>query len=287
MLPSSHHHKDERKKGVGKTTMAYRNILQKLTKEYNFAYQFIRKHRPSVSVKEKQDSAFYLMAKARKLDLDYLATVIVDPLQDPTKFQYCCEIIAIKEDVERGINRFYIKDDSLFDFFKNTDIKKKEVDSILKSKLVNVDSNIILGVIGQQYSFTMLITTSMGNHIVTILSDEMNYTFVAEHIDKADGKWVFNMAMNFLFYINAFPECVIDGVPNGVKKDSKAKVISTSEKIVSHTSVEHGFVRPHFRSGYFRHLNSDYFVNCKGQVRFIASTMVKGKAKTVLSRQGV
>lgn len=75
-----------------------------------------------------------------------------------------------------------------------------------------------------------------------------------------------------------------DGVPSGIKLNPKAKVISTSDKVVSHTTVEHGFVRPHFRNGYFRHFNSDYFVNCKGQVRFIAATMVKGKAKTVINK---
>ena len=115
----------------------------------------------------------------------------------------------------------------------------------------------------------------------------MNYTFCAEEFDrkKSDKPWVFNMAMNFLFYINAFPECVIDGVPAGVKRNPAAKSIAVSDKVVSHTDVEHGFVRPHFRSGYFRHLNSDYFVNCKGQVRFIESTMVKGRAKTVLNKE--
>ena len=89
--------------------------------------------------------------------------------------------------------------------------------------------------------------------------------------------------MNFLFYITAFPDCVVDGVPNGVKRNPNSKVLSTSDKIISHKTVEHGFVRPHFRSGYFRHFNSDWYKNCKGQVRFIASTMVRGKAKTVIN----
>jgi DNA-directed RNA polymerase subunit beta' len=110
--------------------------------------------------------------------------------------------------------------------------------------------------------------------------------FVEEFDDvESPNANIYNLGMNFLFYINAFPDCIIDGVPNGVKRNPKGKVISTSDKIVSHTTVEHGFVRPHFRSGYFRHLNSDWYVNCKGKVQFIASTMVKGKAKTVIERQ--
>lgn len=267
--------------------MAYKNILTVQMTEYNFAYKFVRKEKPYLSVKDKQQACFFLMAKTRGLEKEALLKLLKNPLSDTTLYQYCNELFAVKEDIEFGIPRYYIKDDSLFDFFKQTDIKQKEVESILNAEFLNGEKPTYIGVLGQNFSFTLMCATFNGDHVITIFTDEMNYTFIAEHIHNAKNKWVFNMAMNFLFYINAFPECVIDGVPNGVKKDSKAKVISTSEKIVSHTSVEHGFVRPHFRSGYFRHLNSDYFVNCKGQVRFIASTMVKGKAKTVLSRQGV
>ena len=195
-----------------------------------------------------------------------------------------------------GITRYYIKDESLFDFFKNTEVKKKEVESIFNSDLFKDMNNrfSVGGVIGKEQAYTIVVqdsTTEYGvMHVVTVLTDDMNYTFCIEYFDVKKDKekaWVFNLAVNFLFYISAFPDCVKEGVPNGVKNNPKAKVLSTSDKIVSHTTVEHGFVRPHFRSGYFRHLNSDYFVNCKGQVRFIASTMVKGKAKTVISKQEV
>ena len=263
----------------------YKNILEKQTKEYNIAYKCVKRQKPSLSLKDKEELSLALMAEIRGLDTENLLEMIKNPLRNSTKFQYCCEIMALQHDIKVGINRFYVKDESLFDFFKNTELKHKEVESILKSDFLNTEQYYICGVIGQNISFTLMSFTMKGNHVITILTDEMNYTFVAEFIENAEDKWVFNMAMNFLFYIQAFPECVVDGVPQGVKRNSNSKTIAVSDKIVSHTTVEHGFVRPHFRSGYFRHLNSDYFVNCKGQVRFIASTMVKGKAKTVISKE--
>lgn len=38
---------------------------------------------------------------------------------------------------------------------------------------------------------------------------------------------------------------------------------------------------PHFRKGFFRNLQSDYFTHKKGQFVFVTETMVKAKAKTI------
>lgn len=261
----------------------YKNILGLQIKEFNELYKFINKKVPGLSITEKQGFAFRGMLEKRGLS-DWKKYSRLDGEIDK-QFQYFMEVFAVELDIDGHLDRYYIKDDSLFDFFKNTQVKQKEIQSTLDS--LDLQGVIgVWGILGQSFSCTILYAKqkSDGYHFITVLTDTMNYTFCVESCKEDKNKWVFNLAMNFLFYINAFPECVIDGVPNGVKKNPKAKSISISEKIVSHTTVEHGFVRPHFRSGYFRHLNSDYFVNCKGQVRFIASTMVKGKAKTVISQ---
>lgn len=95
-----------------------------------------------------------------------------------------------------------------------------------------------------------------------------------------------NFAINFLYYTICFPDSVIDGVPkmeNEEKFDS-GKIVKTAEKILE--STEPGkTVIPHFRKGYFKRLESDYFVNKKGQIIFVHETMVKGKAKTVTEKQ--
>ena len=265
--------------------MPYRNILNKQIAEYNGYYKKVCKLQPSLSIREKQKVCFSAMKKMREISDEDALMIMINPVADCQKFQYSQEVVLVQGEVEQGIPRYYLKDDSLFDFFKQTEIKAKDVQSIFSSDVFA--NGTVFGVIGQTYSFTIYVLSDLNNnHYVTVFTDDMNYTFCAEQFNSKNGNsWVFNMAMNFLFYINAFPECVVDGVPNSVKRNPNAKVISVSDKVVSHKDVEHGFVRPHFRSGYFRHLNSDYFVNCKGQVRFIESTMVKGRAKTVLNKE--
>ncbi len=264
--------------------MSYKNILNKQIAEFNTYYRKVCKLRPSLSIKEKQKIGFATMMENREISKEDII-MMINPVYNCQKFQYACEVVLTQCEVQQSIPRYYLKDDNLFDFFKNTEIKSKDIQSIFSS---NIFSNgTAFGVIGQSFSFVLYIIEDLKHrHFVTIFTDDMNYTFCAEEFNKkTGGSWVFNMGMNFLFYLQAFPECIIDGVPNGVKRNSKAKSISISDKIVSHRTGEHGFVRAHFRSGYFRHLNSDYFVNCKGEVRFIESTMVKCRAKTVISKE--
>lgn len=231
--------------------------------------------------------AYVKMILDRGFDEDSVLIDNINPMLDSIGYQYRLECYLTYMEIYNGISRYYVKDESLFDFFKNTEVRKKEIKSILDLEMMKLNNEYcVFGISGKEQSYTVACTDYKGQHIISILTDDMNYTFCIEQFnsEKSTNLWVFNLAMNFLFYINAFPECVIDGVPSGIKKNEKARTVSITDKIVSHTSTEHGFIRPHFRSGYFRHFNSDYFVNCKGQVRFIASTMVKGKAKTVIAR---
>ena len=262
----------------------YMNILESQTNEFNKSYKIICKEKPYLSIKDKKSSTLSVMMFQRNLNLMDLYNILNAPFTK--EFQYALEVLAISVDIDKGITRYYLKDDSLFDFFKKTEIRQKDVKSII-TFLDNEENCSFYGVLGKTFSFTLgYVKDVMNRHIITVFTKGMNYTFCVEEFDDKENpnSEIYNLGLNFLFYINAFPQCVIDGVPNGVKKNPKGKVISTSDKIISHTTVEHGFIRPHFRSGYFRHFNSDYFVNCKGQVRFIESTMVKGKAKTVIEK---
>ena len=263
--------------------MVFKNILTKQYDEYNFLYKKVNREKPQLSKDLKKKLVLIAMFKARGIEINDMLQISLLPMK--REFNYMWEVTALDYDMTTGINRYYINDDSLLDFFKTTEVKPKDVKSILDCFTDN-KQGLLIGVLSKSFSFLLLFTIIQdGRHFITVYTEEMTYTFCIE--DLKEDLWVYNMTMNFLFYINAFPECVIDGVPNGVKHNPKSKVISVSEKIVSHRTTEHGFVKPHFRSGYFRHLNSDYFVNCKGQVRFIASTMVKGKAKTVISKEEI
>jgi hypothetical protein len=96
---------------------------------------------------------------------------------------------------------------------------------------------------------------------------------------------MFRLAINTIAYMNCFPDCVADGVPKNLFERGEDKLARNftfhlSEKITENENSQLSKI-PHFRKGYFKLLQSDYFVNKKGQLVFVAETMVKGKAKTV------
>lgn len=96
---------------------------------------------------------------------------------------------------------------------------------------------------------------------------------------------IFRLAINTIAYMEAFPECVIDGVPNYIKDPdaTNSYVIKTADKIIESQNItENGKMKsPHFRRGYFKRLSSDFYKNKKGQIVFVSETMVNGKAKTI------
>lgn len=96
---------------------------------------------------------------------------------------------------------------------------------------------------------------------------------------------MFRLAINTIAYMNCFPDCVADGVPKNLferteDKSARNFTFQLSEKIRENENSPLSKI-PHFRKGHFRLLQSDYFTNKKGQIIFVAETMVKGKAKTV------
>lgn len=103
---------------------------------------------------------------------------------------------------------------------------------------------------------------------------------------------IVKLAVNVLFYVNCFPECVLPGLPKGARlingfTNPKLQV-KTSNKIMVHSSNSDGHViAPHFRKGHFRYLASDYYVNKKGQTIFIEATFVKGNSKFVETEKSI
>lgn len=88
-------------------------------------------------------------------------------------------------------------------------------------------------------------------------------------------------AINLIAYINAFPECLTEGVPHGVKTENN-HYLQASEKVIDALEKnEKDVVSPHFRRGYFKRLSSDFYKNKKGQIVFVHETIVNGKAKTL------
>lgn len=101
-----------------------------------------------------------------------------------------------------------------------------------------------------------------------------------------------SFALNFLFYILCFPEMLVDGLWCKAKDmiASNKMTLKTSPKVL-HDSIEavgtantKGTKCPHFRTGYFRHLTSDFYKAKQGQFVFVKSCVVNGSSvKTCLS----
>lgn len=96
---------------------------------------------------------------------------------------------------------------------------------------------------------------------------------------------MFRLAINTIAYMKCFPECVAEGVPKitlekNEKRSERNVIFGLSEKIIDSDRSQASKI-PHFRKGYFRRLQSDYFTHKKGQIVFVTETMVKGNAKTV------
>ena len=92
---------------------------------------------------------------------------------------------------------------------------------------------------------------------------------------------------NFLYYVLAFPDSLVDGKPRDAERDefhgtSPKLTLKTSPKIVETNSEKQSRVT-HFRKGHFRTLRSDYYKKMHNKVIFVHSTIVKGTpAKTLL-----
>lgn len=111
---------------------------------------------------------------------------------------------------------------------------------------------------------------------------KIDYSISTDSLENNDA-WSSNLLLNTLFYMNAFPGCVIDGTPSEIKNiqnfygSKKNVIIKTHESLIDRSGVT-----PHFRSGYFKTLSSKFYKHKRGQVVFVHSTFVKGKAVTVL-----
>jgi len=120
--------------------------------------------------------------------------------------------------------------------------------------------------------------------------------FYIDQVRKQDEKSVtsskmFRLAINTIAYMKCFPECVAEGVPKitlekNEKRSKRNVIFSLSEKVTDSDRTQVSKI-PHFRKGYFRLLQSDYYTNKQGQLIYVTETMVKGKAKTISTSERI
>jgi len=120
--------------------------------------------------------------------------------------------------------------------------------------------------------------------------------FYIDQVRKQDEKSItsskmFRLAINTIAYMKCFPECVAEGVPKitlekNEKRSERNVIFSLSEKVTDSDRSQVSKI-PHFRKGYFRLLQSDYFTHKQGQLIYVTETMVKGKAKTISTSERI
>jgi len=135
----------------------------------------------------------------------------------------------------------------------------------------------------------MVLTWSIGKEAAWC--SEKNYKELLKE-DSKNAKEItkiFRLAINTIAYMEAFPECIKEGVPEFLK-DADAEnsfVLEIAEKVLEPVikSDNGRMMSPHFRRGHYKRLSSDYYTNKKGQIIFVPETMVNGKAKTVYTTE--
>jgi hypothetical protein len=93
----------------------------------------------------------------------------------------------------------------------------------------------------------------------------------------------YRVIMNLIYYMNAYPENVIKGVPARAIVDENTTI--SDKKLTISKNIELFKVHensPHLRRGHWRTFASDFFTNKKGETIWIDPMYIKGDALTVI-----
>lgn len=215
-----------------------------------------------------------------------------------------------REDSRGELLHIFFLDKQLRDFLESTNLSDLEgvkkylfeqgksrdiihVSSKSESNLVVYQFALHIPYESDGYAFSLSLEEDGSVQLYFSLGDKgglMSDEFYGEVIKKGDEVSImqsrmFRLAINTIAYMKCFPDCVADGVPKNLLERGESKTprnftLALSEEIKKGDNPQVSRI-PHFRKGHFRLLQSDYFSNKKGQIIFVAETMVKGKAKTV------
>lgn len=215
-----------------------------------------------------------------------------------------------RDDLKGRLLHIFFLEKHLRDFLENTPLP--DLDGIKKYLYDNGDEKdvIYIKVPGQakcvKYTFGLHIPFETNGYAFSLELYESNTVelyfshgdingitsdkFYVDQVKKQDEQSLtstkmFRLAINTIAYMKCFPECVAQGVPKITveKNENRSQrniIFSLSEKITDYDRTQVSKI-PHFRKGYFRLLQSDYFTHKKGKLVYVTETMVKGKAKTI------
>lgn len=262
----------------------YKGILKREKKLFNDYYEKV--HNPNKTRHENIQNTINAVAKR------------LSEFTEEEKNKYNVSLVsvgvkALIDDLNGTLPHYFIKDLCLIDFLKNTEVKDTSiVEEYIKENSLDVgydEERYYMAAIHTEKEGLLLFFIYDKNAVtVVVFEDDKSYRFLLKTTKKLEP--ICRMAINFIYYLKAFPNKIIDGVPQEMVKNDKKKFnakychsIGVADEIVEKTEIVNGhIVIPHFRSGFFRHYTDDRYINMKGKVQFIAATMVKGKAKTVV-----
>ena len=210
---------------------------------------------------------------------------------------------------DKAYENYYIESKDLLSFFNDTKIKEqtllnvteflnnnykiinKTIDSKGNIKDEKLSAGIIYDKINHESLFFMVTISEFSNYKTpfcyvtngkTCAITPLSVDFL-HNINTYKENNIFRRVLNMLFYMDAFPDKISNKPPEEMCDKlnfNNSKTISISKDIEDYLH-ENREVSPHLRRGHFRFLDSDRFVNKKGQTVFVKSSFVKGKAVTI------
>ena len=125
-----------------------------------------------------------------------------------------------------------------------------------------------------------------GNHTGGVTSNDYPRMNASSNPEEMFVARTFRLTINTIAYMKCYPECVIEGTPRITVSQDEYRTKNNTTLEVSDMVIESvadkakGEKAPHFRSGYWKYLASDFYTNMQGQLVFVSETMVKAKEIT-------
>lgn len=247
----------------------------------------------------KMDARGELSDKPEEQFYDFFLKNFMQSVDDATAMQ------LFVRDVRHELVHIYMTDAHLQNFLKQSDVKdisgiKKYIAENGNNVFVNEDELMTNIVDGKNLAFCLhipderqgyvLCYSLYENYELRIFVNHGQKQFHLSSLDIENKKSIVytdeeinqiaHFAINLIAYISYFPDCLTDGAPHGVKTENNHR-LATSEKVVDAMESVGGVVNLHFRRGYFKRLESDFYKNKKGQIIFVHETVVNAQAKTL------
>lgn len=240
------------------------------------------------------------------------------------KIRYTQNLRLLACDLDHRMIHFYFNEQLLYDYLKEMDLKRfDDIRTVIKKYGVAFNGHLFrkdgsftktqfpeisfsIDVPYKKYGYAFLLHITNDDKIeISCSYDYDKFITVHEYhylsyLKKKNTEpevekviQLFRLAINTIFYVEHYPELVIEGVPKQLEKtenEGTAFQVGTCEifQEVERRKKEGYIVQPHLRCGYWKVLRSDFYTEEKrGTTIHVSPTMVKGNASTVLTHRRI